>query len=290
MAEDAPHAGLAQTHIHKFQRAVCLTEAEIFVRTAVIAHFAGKGNDIGTVHTYPGNLINPFFPVQLPGLREGADAAVVGVGRDAVVGDAHRHPDSAFPAGAFPDEIHHPGLFLIADREGFSALEVAVLIGQPSHLQDGVPGRCTALQSQLHQVVVAQDAFGVHQFFPASEGGFQDGELVLVHIAHHTIGIGDLVYVATHLSPVPEMADSNLLAGLMGSRGRACKPAGMAESVAVIGADDRTVGRCLLSHNHVGAGLGRQSPASEESQQDYDRYLSHNKMITSSGRAGCTRR
>ncbi len=108
---EAPHAGLAVADGAPVQRTIGLAEAEIGVRTLVVAHLAGEGDDIGAIHglAVRGNAEAQFL-IGLLRLGELADAA------DAVVGYAAGHPYRTLAAGTLADEFHDPGLVLVTHR------------------------------------------------------------------------------------------------------------------------------------------------------------------------------
>ena len=79
-------------------------------------------------------------------LRELSDSTEIGVGADAVVGDAQGDPDGPFPTLPFADDLHDPRIIGVTDGDAFAATIVAVLLHQLGHALDGLAGVGGALQ------------------------------------------------------------------------------------------------------------------------------------------------
>ena len=267
MAEEAPDAGLAVADGAEIERAVGLAEAEVRVGTVVPAHFPGEGDDIGAVHAFALDDAEALLLVDLFRLRELPDAAGIGIGRDAVVRDAARHPHGALAAGALADEFHDPGLLRVADGEGFAGGAVAVFLHEVMHHLDGLPGRRAALQGQMHQGEIVQGALGAGQLVAAAPGGFHDGDLPFVHQAHDAVGVlrlGDVVDGGLG----PPAADGDHLARrVLPGRGPVQRLE-EAEAVAVVGADHASVGGSQLAHDEVRAGESGHRHEGQEGRQE----------------------
>ena len=190
------------------------------------------------------------------GLRELPYSAGVGVGGDAVVGELSCHPHRALPSGALADKFHEPRLLLVTHGEGFSGGVVAVFLHKLVHDSNGLPGRSRTLQRKVHEGEVVKPAVRVPELLPAVPSGFNDGDLLLVHEAHHPIGVLHLRDVVDLGVRSPALPDGNHLPGLMAPRTREAQRCGKPEAVAVVSAYHAAVHRSFLAHNEVGAGVG----------------------------------
>ena len=126
------------------------------------------------------------FPV------DAADAGDVGRYSDVVVGDPLRHPGCADPVLADADDFELPDFVLVGDRQAFAAVAVSVLLGEGAHQPDGVPGVVAALQGDALKLLDPEPAGGIHKRVRAAEGGFADGQLLLVEagIGRVQVGVG----------------------------------------------------------------------------------------------------
>jgi len=190
------------------------------------------------------------------GLVEGEapDARGVGIGRDVALGDSPGDPHRTLAARAGAQHLHQPHLLGVCDGEGLAGGTVAVLCHQGGHHPDGLAGGAGALQRQLHEVPVVEQAVGVLQLLPAGGGGLRDGELVLVHQPHHGVGVGHLWDDSTHFArPV---LDLQVRPGLVVRRPPAPE-VGVEAAVAGVGDHHRAVRRRALRDQDVGAGRSR---------------------------------
>ena len=104
--EIAPDTAVTATCGSSVELSIGKRETKILVLTLVVAHLAGEVDDIGRID-------GVFLIVE----REFVDARMVGMTRDAIVGDAACHPDSALLLAALADELHDPSLLRVGDRE-----------------------------------------------------------------------------------------------------------------------------------------------------------------------------
>ena len=118
------------------------------------------------------------------------DAALVGVGRDAVVGNADGYPHSPLAARAFANHFHNPDFVGVGNGETLAFAGITVFLHQRRHHLDGFAGSAAALQAQRHQADVVDTLVFAIQFGAAAKGSFGDGDLVLVDLANHGIGDG----------------------------------------------------------------------------------------------------
>ena len=205
-------------------------------------------------------------------LRELPNTAQVGVGGDAVVGDAQGHPYGAFASGTFAHHLHDPRLVGVADGDALAGGVVAVAFHQFGHAADGLAGRRGALKGQAHEAEVVEQAVGVLQFQASVKGALYDGHLPFVHESHHVISIFHLFDKLVVVRGTPAV-DGYLLAGGVAPGGGVEEGAREAEAVAVVGADDAPVGGGFLAHNQVGAGLGLKDGG--HGGQQYQKGLFH---------------
>ena len=154
-------------------------------------------------------------------LRELPDTAQIGMGADAVVGDAQGNPDGSFPPLPFADDLHNPRLVGVANGDALATAVVTVLLHQLGHALDGLAGVGGALQGEPHQREVVEQPLAVLEFQPSVEGGLHDGQLLLVHQADHVVSVLDLLHELPFVRGSPPV-DGDLLAGGMAS-GRTVK-------------------------------------------------------------------
>ena len=103
---ETPHTGFTRTQATEIQRTIGISKAEILVHSIEISFLAGKGNHIGRIQAI-------ILVVQV----ELVDAALVGMRRDAIIGNAHRYPYGTLHARTFAYHLHNPRLVRVGDRE-----------------------------------------------------------------------------------------------------------------------------------------------------------------------------
>ncbi len=274
VAEEAPHAGVGIAHILEVDGAVGVAERELIVETVIKIFLAGKADHIPCVdalYLRLADILQMLAADALEVLRlldflfdnkavvpaftfawEKADAAEVGVGAYAVVGDAQRHPYSAFAAGPFAYDFHNPRLVGVADGDALARAVVAVFLHQFGHAADCLAGRRRALQRQPHQAEIVEQPLAVLQLQTPVEGALHDGYLTLVHQPHDIVGILHLLHVLSLVLRAPSV-DGHRLAGSVSPRRAVEKRAREAEAVAVVAAHHAAVLRGLLADDEVGA-------------------------------------
>ena len=188
----APDTSLAVAQFAKAQGCVGVGEAEVAVDAVEIASFAGEGDDVGRVEA-----------VVLVVEGELVDAAVVGMGGNAVVGHAHGHPDGSAHAGTFAYHLHNPHFIGVGDGEGLTAAVIAIFLHQLSHDLDGLAGVARALEGEVDEAAVVDDAQRVDQLGASAEGGLADGQLKFVHVADDAVRLAGLFNLAQVLACVP---------------------------------------------------------------------------------------
>jgi len=196
---------------------------------------------------------------------------------DVVVGDPHRGPDRSFPACSRTEDLEEPGLLGVDDGQALPGVDVAVLLGQRAHHQDGLAGGAGAGHDDLLQLLDGEDALLRAQLPPAADGRLAHRQLVLVHAGidrvDELVGLGHLgnlterfesPRVADELGPLDLLVpDGDHLSRLVSAVGHHLDP-GPAPSVARVrgdrgavrggqarghdaGASVRSGGRVLLS-------------------------------------------
>ena len=111
------------------------------------------------------------------------------------------------------------------------------------------------MEGDGHEADVVDDAFGVGQLFAPAEGGFGDGHLMFVDVAHDGVGEGCFGYFTmVHVGVAVDDA-AHGAGGVMGG-GQIEKPAEHAVIVLVVGDECRAVGGGFLAYQETGAGLG----------------------------------
>ena len=109
------------------------------------------------------------------------------MGADVPVRHAAGHPHGAFFLFSLADEFHDPYFVRVGDGKRLALRIVAVFLHQGRHDLDGFPGRGCALQGDVDQAPVVQDAVGAAEFRTAAEGRFGDGDLFFVHVADDVV-------------------------------------------------------------------------------------------------------
>ena len=104
---------------------------------------------------------------------------------------------------AFADEVHNPSLVGIHNGEGFALAGIAVRIHQFSNHLDSFAGVLGALQSNVNQGTVVNHALALLQLFNTAISGLADGQLPLIHVADHGIGVAHLRNLSKQLARVP---------------------------------------------------------------------------------------
>ena len=267
MAEEAPNAGLAVADGAEVQRAVSLAEAEVLVRAVIITLLACKRDDIGRIHALAlYNAETTFFVglADLCNLGELADTAGIGIGGNAVVRKAHGNPNGTLVIGTLADELHDPGLVLVAYGEGLAGVAVSIFLDKVMHNLDGLPGGSCALQSKVHELEVAKPALLVVQLLAAVPGCFYYSYLILVHKTGHIVGIFCLRNIIDCSIGAPSAAYCHHLARSMTARSRVVKICCKAKAVAVVSADDAAVYGSLLTHDKIGTSIGINASCKQE--------------------------
>ena len=209
-----------------------------------VAQFAKARDDVGRVEA-----------VVLVVEGELMDAAVVGMGGDAVVGHAHGHPDGSAHAGAFAYHLHNPHFVGIGDGEGLTAAVIAVFLHQLGHDLDGLAGVARALEGEVDEAAIVDDAQRVNQLGASAEGGLADGQLEFVHVADDAVRLAGLFNLAQVLACVP-LVDVNHRPLRIDPGGIVVQLAEQPVGVGRIRHDGGAVRRSVLAHNQVGAGGG----------------------------------
>ena len=175
---EAPGASLAEAQGREVGRRIGVGKGEFLVLAAEISLLAGKGDDIAG-----SDDVVLVLEVEL------VDAALVGVGCDAVIGNADGHPHRSFAARSFANHFHNPDFVGVGNGETLALAGIAVFLDERGHHLNGFARRAAALQAQRHQADVVDTLVFAIQFGAAAKGSFGDGHLVLVDLANH--GIGD---------------------------------------------------------------------------------------------------
>ena len=203
------------------------------------------------------------------------DAALVGVARDASVGDADGHPHGAF-FFALTHDLENPALLLVDNRETLALGGIAVGLHEIVDGPDGFAGGARTLQRDIDQGAIVHDARGILQALPAAEGRLHDDELMLVHVADRLVRMGNLRNLSAVESAVPVVDVEH----------RAPRPVGRrlevefaVELVGIggIGHHAGTVGRSAFGHDDVGAGIRTGTERQQREQAGRSQYESFHK-------------
>ena len=153
VTEETPHACIGITHILEVDGTVGVAEREVLVFSIEIAPFLGEADDIGGIDTFNLGVVDLLEVLAADAVSgtllqgELTDAAQVGVGADAVVGDAQGNPDGSLATGSLADDFHDPSFVGVADGEGLAAAVVTILLNEFRHATNGFTGCGTTLQS-----------------------------------------------------------------------------------------------------------------------------------------------
>ena len=241
VAEETPHACIGIAYRREGDRTIGIAETEVLILAVEIAFLARKGNDVLGVQAVLGVIQGKL-----------AYAGEIGMGTDAVVGDAYGYPHCAFHARPLADNLENPGLVLVAHGNRLARAAVAVLLQEVGHDDDGLTCRCGTLQSQIHHREIVEQTFGILQLQAAVKGGFHDAHLLLINMADDVIGVFHLRNIASH-GPTAPLADGNFLAFVVFAARSARQGAGEAIAITVISANHGAVNRRRLANNEVGA-------------------------------------
>ena len=180
--EETPYACFAEPKSTEVGRCISISKGEVLILTLEISFLASKGYNVLAVQAVV--LILEW---------ELTNATVIGMSRDAVIGDAHSHPYDTLASRTFAYDIHNPYFLGVGDGEGLAFASISIGIGQVGEDLDGLTCITCSLQSHIHQAaIVHQSCDCVGQFLASAEGGLMNSELVFVHQSHHGICLGCL--------------------------------------------------------------------------------------------------
>ena len=128
--EEAPHARLAVTDGAKVGGRIGVGKRELAVLSFEISLLAGETDHVGSVEH-----VLFIFQVEL------VNAALVGMCRNAIVGNAHRYPNSAFASRTFANHFQYPDFIRISNGERLTLRGVAVKLHERCHHLDGLACR-----------------------------------------------------------------------------------------------------------------------------------------------------
>ncbi len=241
VAEERPHACLAHEQPREIVGVICLLEVEVLVFALEIAHLARELHHIFAPH-----------PVGFVFEVDGCDACLVGMCGNAVVRNARCHPYGTFLARTFANQIHNPNLIGVAYGERLAARRIAVFSHQRRHARNRLTGSLATLQRDVNQASVV-DAHSVLQLCATAPCGLADGQLMLIHIAHHRIGVAHLRDTAQRASRVPVAHLAHRTLGVI-CRGAEMEKSVQRVTVGCIRNHRAAVHRSVLADQKVGAG------------------------------------
>mmetsp|Transcript_31104 Transcript_31104/g.88824 ORF Transcript_31104/g.88824 Transcript_31104/m.88824 type:complete len:400 (-) Transcript_31104:62-1261(-) len=245
LPEDVPHASLAKACADRRDGVEDVSEGEVFVLAVrrVQALLLRKLDDVGAVERV----------AAIP--RKGADSGLVRMRAHVTVGDATGDPYSALLANAAADEVHHPRLLPVHQREGLAGAGVAMRLGHVVHDRNRLPCGLRPLQGDPYQGIVIDDcARLLAQLLHAVECRFADGEAVLVHHPDDIVGVGGLGNLA-HVLAGAELPDLPLRPGWVVAGLEVLHVAVEGRAVAVVGELWRAICRRAFRGDEVGAGI-----------------------------------
>ncbi len=274
VTEETPHSGVGVAHILEIDGAVGIAKGELLVGSVIKTILAGKVDHIpcvDTLHLWLSDILQMLAADALEVLRllgflvdnkavvpaftftwEKADATQVGVGTDAVVGNAQSHPDSAIPPLPFADNLHNPRLVRVTDGDALATAVVTILFHKLRHAFDSLTSRRRALERQSHETEIIQQPVRVLQFQTAVESALHNGQLSLVHQSHHIVCVLYLIDIHSIMT-WPPAVDGDFLAWFMATGRREEQRPCETEAVAVVATHHATVFGSLLPDNQIGA-------------------------------------
>ena len=120
--EEAPHACIAVAQTTEIGRTICCSEVKILVLAIKIAHLARELYNILRV-----THILLVLHIEL------AYARLVGMSRNAIIGDADSHPHGTLLLTGLAHHLHDPGLVGIGNGEALTTAVVTILGNKRSH-------------------------------------------------------------------------------------------------------------------------------------------------------------
>ena len=278
VAEETPDTCIGITDILEIDGTIGIAEREFAVGSGEETLFASERNDIGGIDTFHFGTVD-IVEIAAADAFEGAaflegelaDATEVGMGTDAVVGDAEGNPYSTFAVGSLADDFHNPGFIGVADGDALATAVVAIFLDQVGHAADGFACRGRPLQGQTHETEIVEQTIVVLQFETTIESGFDNGDLFLIHQADNIVGVFNLLDVLSFVRGSPTMNGYLLPFGM--ATGRTVEQrAGKAETIAIVGTHDTAIAGGFFTHNEIGAGKCRlvfKYKEQKDCQRDY---------------------
>ena len=98
-----------------------------------------------------------------------------------VVGNPLSSPDRASRVLSDPDDLHHPNLFRVGNRQRFPDITPTVLLDQATTDTDCLPSGGCPFEHQPCQGLTVDKAILAKEFFTSGERRFADGQLTFVH-------------------------------------------------------------------------------------------------------------
>ena len=259
MVEEAPYTSLASTTTGEVGCCKGSIERELGILTTEPTHVAGILN-----HTLGEHHV--LFIL----LVEGGDTTLIGMGTDALVGNAQCHPHHTWcfvgmilrARCSRSHHLHDPCLVGIADREGLAFRIITVFLHQGCHHKDGLPSSLGSLESKVHQTPIVDDACGIYHLLTTAEGGLTDRYLKLVDITDNIISNRclrnpSMVHIRVVVDDPSFLVCRMLPCRVMTEIGK------HTIAVGTIRTEHTAVGGCFLPCNQVGAGHSINGHAQE---------------------------
>ena len=178
VVEEAPHTCLTDAACAEVVGSVCVAEREFGILAAEVAFLSRQCDDVLGVEA-----------VLLVSQREAGDACLVSVGCDAVVRHASRHPHGPFAPWSSADHLEHPHLVGVGQSDALALRAVAIGLHEARPHVDGLACRAGALQCDIHERAIIEEAGGVHQLFTSSECRLHDAELLVIDLPDDAVGV-----------------------------------------------------------------------------------------------------
>ena len=254
--EERPNTGITDAASTEIRLCVSHLPVEVSILATEPSFFTGKSNHVFGIHH-----IVLVFHIEL------ANATLIGMATDGIVGNTLCHPNDALLSFSFALHFHDPCFVRVADGECLTFGAVAVGLSQRCHHLDGFARGPRALQAEIDQRAIVYASIGIDHLLTAAIGGLANGYLKLIDVANDIIGDGSLRNLTNIFMRVP-IYDVAHLSLFMCTGSIMRQSYEHAVVVGIVAADDRAIDRCFLSYNKISTSLTLCSAHSKCCQGD----------------------
>ena len=243
MIEESPGTRITEATTREIRLGISHLPREVGILAFIPALAACKSHHILGIHH-----IVLILHVEL------TDTTLVGMSTDGIIRNTLSHPYYSLTAGSLAHHLHDPSFVGIADSEGLTLRVVTIGISQCSHHLDSLAGSLGTLQGNIDKRSIIENTCRVNHLLATAIGSLANGNLPLIDITYYIIGLWSLWYFAMIFVgiPVEHLAHGSL--GMLGSW-IMTKVLEHTIIVSTVRTEHRTICRCLLAHNEIGAGI-----------------------------------